>query len=134
MAIYDKIQKTMSDRDVNAYLELLHEDAIFVFHKSGSEFTKREWASMVEGMLANENFVQDSSRCIYENDDIMVTHDFMSYPDNTREAVMSVATLKEGKIIRMETGATSLDQSDLCQFGTPWLHAREIFARPATLT
>ena len=33
MAIYDKIQKTMSDRDVNAYLELLHEDAIFVFHK-----------------------------------------------------------------------------------------------------
>ena len=109
MAIYDKIQKTMSNRDVNAYLELLHEDAIFVFHKSGSEFTKREWASMVEGMLANENFVQDSSRCIYENDDIMVTHDFMSYPDNTREAVMGVATLKEGKIIRMETGATSLD-------------------------
>ena len=109
MTIYDKIQETMSDRDVNAYLELLHEDAIFVFHKSGSEFTKREWASMVEDMLANENFVQDSSRCIYENDDIMVTHDFMSYPDNTREAVMGVATLKEGKIIRMETGATSLD-------------------------
>ena len=109
MAIYDKIQKTMSDRDVNAYLELLHEDVIFVFHKTGSEFTKSEWASMATGMLANENFVQESSRCVYENEDIMVTHDFMSYPDDTREAVMGVATLKDGKIIRMETGATSLD-------------------------
>ena len=39
----------------------------------------------------------------------MISHDFMSYPDGTREAVMGVVTLKDGKIIRMETGATSLD-------------------------
>ena len=64
---------------------------------------------MVAGMLANDKFVQESSRCVYENDDILVTHDFMSYPDDTREAVMGVAKLKDGQIIRMETGATSLD-------------------------
>jgi hypothetical protein len=109
MAIHDQIQKTMSDRDIDAYLEFLHEDVIFVFHKSGTEFTKSEWASMAKGMLANENFIQESSRCIYENNDIMVSHDFMSYPDGTREAVMAVAKLKDGKIIRMETGATPLD-------------------------
>ena len=33
----------------------------------------------------------------------------MSYPDNTREAVMLVAMLSDGKVIKMETGATSLD-------------------------
>ena len=33
----------------------------------------------------------------------------MSYPDNTREAVMLVAQKQDGKIIHMETGATSLD-------------------------
>ena len=33
----------------------------------------------------------------------------MSYPDGTREAVMLVAKLKDGKIVHMETGATSLD-------------------------
>ena len=60
------------------------------------------------GMLANDNFIQESSRCVYENEDIMVFHDFMSYPDNSREAVMGVAMLKDGKIIRMETGATTL--------------------------
>ena len=33
----------------------------------------------------------------------------MSYPDDTREAVMLIAMLKDGKVIKMETGATSLD-------------------------
>ena len=108
MAIYDKLNKTMLDRDVEAYLELLHEDAVFIFHKSGNEFSKSKWASMVTDMMANEKFIQDTSRCIYENDEILVTHDFMSYPDDTKEAVMGVAMLKDGKIIRMETGATQL--------------------------
>jgi hypothetical protein len=39
----------------------------------------------------------------------MVSHDFMSYPDDTREAVMVVAMLQDGQIIRIETGATLLD-------------------------
>ena len=50
---------------------------------------------------------------VNENDEIMVSHDFMSYPDDTREAVMLVALLKDGQIIRMETGATLLDQGHL---------------------
>ena len=40
MTIYDKLNKTISDRDVDAYLELIHEDAVFVFHKSGYKFSK----------------------------------------------------------------------------------------------
>jgi hypothetical protein len=109
MAIYDKLLKTMTDRDVEAYLELVHDDAVFVFHKTGNEFSKSEWGSMATGMMANEKFIQESSRCVFENDDILVTHDFMSYPDDTREAVMGVIMLKDGKIIRMETGATPLN-------------------------
>ncbi len=109
MSMHAKLSQTMTDRDTNAYKELLHEDVVFVFHKSGNEFGKAEWMSMVEGMMGNEKFINESSRCVYENDDIMVSHDFMSYPDDTREAVMAVAMLKDGKIIRFETGATSLD-------------------------
>jgi hypothetical protein len=109
MAIYDKLLKTMTDRDVEAYLELVHDDAVFVFHKTGNEFSKSDWGSMATGMMANEKFIQESSRCVFENDDILVTHDFMSYPDDTREAVMGVIILKDGKIIRMETGATPLN-------------------------
>ena len=64
---------------------------------------------MVTGMMENDKFIQESTRCIYENDDILVEHSFMSYPDDTREAVMMIALKKDGKIIRVETGATSLD-------------------------
>ena len=35
MAMFEKIKKTMSDRDMDAYMELVHEDAVFVFHKCG---------------------------------------------------------------------------------------------------
>ena len=99
----------MSDRDVNAYPEFVHEDVVFVFHKTGNECSKNDWAWMVTGMMANDKFIQDSTRYVYENVDIFVQHAFMSYPDDSKEAVMMVAMLKEGKIIRMETGATPLN-------------------------
>jgi hypothetical protein len=87
----------------------LHKDFVATFHKSGDTFSKSEWAPMVTGMMENQKFIQESSRCIYENDDVLVQHAFMSYPDDSREAVMLVAMLKDGKIISMETGATALD-------------------------
>ena len=65
---------------------------------------------MVTGMLANGKFIHDSSCCVYENNDILVQHYFLSYPDDTREAVMLVAILEDSAIINLESGATSLDQ------------------------
>lgn len=109
MAIYDEYMKAMDDSNLEAYLDLLHDEFTVTFHKSGNTFSKDQWSEMVAGMMANDKFVQESSRCVYENDDIMVEHSFMSYPDNTREAVMMVAMKKEGKIVHVETGATLLD-------------------------
>tara|TARA_B100000809_G_scaffold263907_1_gene318330 strand:+ start:2029 stop:2358 length:330 start_codon:yes stop_codon:yes gene_type:complete len=109
MTMYDKISQAHADKDVTAFMDLLHEDFVFVFHKSGNSFSKSQWGEMLTGMFANDKFVQHSSRCIYENDDILVQHMLMSYPDNTKEAVVGISMLKAGKIIRMETGATSLN-------------------------
>ena len=109
MKLHDKLGRAIANRDIDAYLNLLHEDFTVIFHKSGNSFSKEEWASMVTGMLANEKFIHESSRCVYENNDILIQHNFMSYPDDTREAVMLVAMLKDGKIINLESGATSLD-------------------------
>lgn len=63
---------------------------------------------MFAAMMANEKFIQDSTRLVYENDDILVVHNFISYPDNTKEAVMIVSMIKDGQIIHMETRATPL--------------------------
>ena len=40
MSMYDKLNQTVSDRDVNAYLELVHKDAVFVFTKQATNFQK----------------------------------------------------------------------------------------------
>jgi len=109
MKLHNKLERAIANRDIDAYLNLLHEDFTVTFHKSGNSFSKEEWASMVTGTLANEKFIHESSRCVYENNDILVQHNFMSYPDETREAVMLVAILKDGKIINLESGATLLD-------------------------
>ena len=109
MALHEKLKRIVADRDIDAYLNLLHEEFTVTFHKSGNSFSKEEWASMVTGMLADEKFIHESSRCVYENDDILIQHNFMSYPDDTRQAVMLVSILKDGKIISLESGATSLD-------------------------
>ncbi|MDA8882444.1 hypothetical protein N9I90_07040 [Alphaproteobacteria bacterium] len=109
MSLNEKLSQSMSDRNVSDYLDLLHEDFVATFHKSGDTFSKSEWAPMVAGMMENEKFIRESSRCVYENDDVLVMHSFMSYPDDSREAVMMVAMLRDGKIISIETGATSLD-------------------------
>lgn len=109
MSIYNDYKKAMNEDDVSAYLALLHDDFTVTFHKSGNTFSRTEWAEMVTGMMANEKFIQESSRCVYENDDILVEHSFMSYPDDSREAVMMIAMKQDGKIIHVETGATRLD-------------------------
>ena len=109
MTLHDKLVQAVNNRDIDAYLNLLHEEFTVTFHKSGNSFSKKEWASMATGMLADEKFIHESSRCVYENDDILIQHNFMSYPDDTRQAVMLVSILKDGKIISLESGATSLD-------------------------
>ena len=109
MSLHKKLIQTCNDGDLSNYIDMLHDDFTVTFHKSGNSFSKKEWSSMVAGMFDNEKFVFESSRCVYENDEIIVDHSFMSYPDGTREAVMLVAMLKDGKILHMETGATSLD-------------------------
>ena len=60
MKLHDKLERVSAFRDIDAYLNLLHEDFTVTFHKSGNSFSKEEWASMVTGMLAYEKFIHES--------------------------------------------------------------------------
>ena len=50
----------------------------------------------------------DKSRCLYENDDILVIHQFVTYGSGDTDAVMSVFPKKDGLIWRVESGATPM--------------------------
>ena len=48
----------------------------------------KKWFLIVKNIMSNEILVKASTRCLYENDEILVIHEFMSHPVGTREAVM----------------------------------------------
>ena len=110
MSMYEQLKKVNDDRDADAYLNLLGEGYVFVRHQSGTELSKAEWAPMVTAMMSSNALEIGAERCIYENDEILVMHQIMKFADGSKEAVMIVHSLKEGKIIRSETGATPIKQ------------------------
>ena len=106
MAVYELLMRSMEERDAEHYIEALHDEYEFVRQQSGTTMDKEQVSQMMRSMMANSDVAIEQSRCIYENDDILVEHSMMDFPDGTREAVRAVHTIKDGKIIRTETGAT----------------------------
>tara|TARA_B100000902_G_scaffold56148_1_gene62946 strand:+ start:1415 stop:1744 length:330 start_codon:yes stop_codon:yes gene_type:complete len=106
MGVYELLMKAMEERDAKHYVDALHDDYEFVRHQTGTTMGKTKMSEMMASMMANEEVVIKDPRCIYENDEILVEHSVMDFPDGTTEAVMAVHTKKDGKIIRTETGAT----------------------------
>ena len=112
MSIYKKMVKAIDDCNLNDYLDLLHDDYVFIRHQTNKEVSKSDWKPIVSGMFqamkeGNLNF--ENNRCLYENDDILVIHNIGIFPDNTKEAIMAVHSISNGKIIKTESGATRID-------------------------
>ena len=108
MVLYEKAKAALDSKDAQAYLDLLHDDSVFVRHQTGGEVTKAEWAPALTVMMESTALEISNGRCIYENDDIIVSHQFMKFSDGTSEAVTVVNLKKDGKIIRAETDATPI--------------------------
>ena len=106
--LYETLDAAFKARDIDAILAAYHPDYTFVRHQSDLVLSLADWTPMMEKMVADENWVIHENRCLYENDDILVLHSMMSFPDGSREAVMAVHTKKDGKLFRTETGATPL--------------------------
>ena len=51
----------------------------------------------------------EKQRIIYENNVIGVAHSFVTFKDGSKQAVLVVYIIKDGKIIRSETGATNIE-------------------------
>ena len=110
MSVYEKIASAMQNRDIDEFISNYHNDCKFISHKDGSSMGRQEFYEMVGGLMSSSSLKIQNQRCIYENDDIMVSHSIMDFPDGTREAVMVVHKLKEGKVIETETGATLISR------------------------
>ena len=68
----------------------------------------------MEGMrrcsFGNDNFKREASRCIYESDDILLPHAFMTFANGSTEEVMWIAPKGDGLIHTVETGSTPISR------------------------
>ena len=110
MAIFERIHRALSARNAKAYVNLLGDNYCFIRHRSGVTLNKTEMEALLYSMMDKETFrwPQDA-RCICENDEILVEHHIADFADGSTEAVLAVHLIKNGKIIRTETGATEID-------------------------
>ena len=108
MSFYEKFSHAVDQKDLELYASLLHEDYVFVRHQTGSSMNKAQLMGMIQMMFDSQALEFLSRRCVYENDEIMVEHNVMDFPDGTREAVLVVHMLQEGLIVKTETGATPI--------------------------
>ncbi len=106
MKFSEKWKAAFDARDRNALNEMIDEDFRYVRHQSGKDITKDEivhiWSK------AGPRPERRNYRILYENQDICVSHQFMDFPSGDKEAVMVVMLLRDGKLLRMETGSTPL--------------------------
>ena len=105
MSLIQKLYDAQENKDLEKINEVLSEDYVWVQHSTGKHIPREE---LNKFFMSDEAPKTEKQRIIYENDEIGIGHFFVSFKDGSRQAVLAVYIIKDGKIIRSETGATTL--------------------------
>ena len=105
MSLIQQLYDAQENKDLDKYNEIVSEDYYWVKHSTGEHIPREE---LSKWLLSDDAPTTENYRIIYENDEIGVAHFFISFEDGSRQAVMAVYIIKDGKIIRSETGATNI--------------------------
>ena len=108
--IYEKFVEAWKNKDIEASLDCYHEDWKITFHSTGKVMSLEELSDQIGNWMVTGNFEQQ--RCIYENEDILVTHKIATFENGSREAILQSILKKYGLLWRGETGATPLPPND----------------------
>ena len=98
----------IENKDFDGMMNFYHPDYSFVRHQTNTTMSLSEWFPIMKSMVESNKLEMISWKCIYENDEILIDHSVLSFPDGSKEAVLACHMKKEGKIISTETGATPL--------------------------
>ncbi len=106
MSFFTKWSEAMESQDIDAVAACIHADYKFIRHQSRTKMNKQEVLAMFTQMFASGAVKMRDHRCLYENNEVMVEHSIIDFPDGSIEAVLSFCRLKDGMMMEVETGAT----------------------------
>ena len=105
MSVIQKLWDAEDNKNLDQFNEVMHEDFVWVKHSTGEEISRDVLSTW---FMSDDAPKSENNRIIYENDEIGVAHSFVTFEDGSRQAVMVVYTIENGRIIRSETGATNM--------------------------
>ena len=105
MSVIEKLWDAEENKDLDKFNEVMSEDFVWVKHSTGEQIGRDVLATW---FMSEDAPKSDKNRIIYENDEIGVAHSFVTFTDGSKQAVLVVYNIKDGKIIRSETGATNI--------------------------
>lgn len=88
--LFEIIRDSEESCDANKYLDILHDDFVAISHASGTQMNKAEIKPFIEKIFTQTELSFTKPRCLYENNDILVHHQIMTFADGSKEAVMVV--------------------------------------------
>tara|TARA_Y100001970_G_scaffold292316_1_gene433120 strand:+ start:26694 stop:27014 length:321 start_codon:yes stop_codon:yes gene_type:complete len=105
MSVIKKLWEAEETKDLNKFNEVISEDFVWIKHSTGEEIGRDV---LSKWFMSNDAPISENNRIIYENDQIGVAHSFVTFTDGSKQSVLVVYTIKGGRIIRSETGATNM--------------------------
>ena len=105
MSVIQKLWDAEENKDLDKFNEVMSEDFVWVKHSTGEHIGREVLA---EWFMSDESPKSENNRIIYENDEIGVAHSFVTFSDGSKQAVLVIYTIKDGRITRSETGATNM--------------------------
>ena len=105
--LYDIVAKAKADRDIEPFNRCYHDEWEFKFHSSG-RIVRRGDNTDEQTLERWDTFKVENDRCLYENEDILVTHSIVHFQNGSTDAVMMVHMKKDGLLWRTETGSTPM--------------------------
>ena len=105
MSVIEKLWDAEENKDLDKFNEVMSEDFVWVKHSTGEQIGRDVLATW---FMSEDAPKSEKNRIIYENDEIGVAHSFVTFTDGSKQAVLVVYNIKDGKIIRSETGATNM--------------------------
>ena len=107
MSLFDEWFKAANKLDRQKMENLLHDDFVVERPSKGDKFNKKQFIDLIMSAY-REDMTAHYPRLVYENDEIIVSHSILEFPNGTKDATLLVRSVKDGKIISQIAEATPM--------------------------
>ena len=92
--VYEKFVDAWKNKGIKAYLDCYDEDRQINSHSTGRIMGLEELSDQLGNWMVTGRF--GKHRCLYQNEDILVTHNIATFENGSREAIYNLTLKKMG--------------------------------------